>query len=267
MGFLRYQQVRIEADGRLRELSPRLHTIVRATYRQGDQATATVTVHHPAPDTVTAMRATGAVVEVVSGYVEDGPSPGIIVRGRVIAGSVREVRQGTTHTVEVQVRPADVRSADVVPAKSWATVTGREVWDYVVRESGMDAGRPPPDAGADYRGGFTLRGDPSPILRRVARDAGWRYTVSGGVVDVWGDVEAADIGPDTGLIGSAQRSDDGRVSARIQLRPDVRPGSRATIRSRALGASAVTVRVVETDISADSREGSFEVAIVGEEER
>jgi len=267
VGFLRYQQVRIEASGTLRELPPGLHSIVSATYRSGDDATAVVTVHHPAPGTVSALREVGAVVEVVAGYIEDGPPPGVIVRGRVIAGAVREVWRRPQHYVEAQVRPADVRTRAVVQARAWETTTGREVWEHVVRSSGMTAGRPPPDQGAVYRRGYSVRGDPSPLLRVIAADAGWRYTTSSGVVDVWGPADSVPlIAPDTGLIDSAERVDDGRVTLRCQLRPDVRPGSVVAVQSRTLGASAVRVRVSEVVVASDSREGAFELAVTGEVE-
>lgn len=268
MGFRRYQQVRIESGGRLRELPPALATTCRATYREADDAQAVVTIAQPAPSTVSALRADGAVVEVVAGYIEDGPPPGSVVRGRVLLGSVRERWGPGSHVVEAVVRPSDVRTSPTVRARAWQSTTGREVWDHVVTSSGMALGRPPPTAGASYRGGYAVRGAPGPILRRVAADAGWRWAVSGGVVDVWGDVgEAPLIAPDTGLIGSAERLDDGRIGIRCQLRADVRPGGIVAVRSRALGDAAVQVRVVEVDVDADSQGGPFELRIVGEVQR
>lgn len=269
MGFLRYQQVAIESGGVRRELPPSLYSTVRARYQEGDQSDAVVSVWGVSADTVAMMRAPGATVDVVAGYVRDGPSPGEIVRGIVIPGTVRETWREGEHWIEAHVWPADVRAESVVPPRAWESTTGAEVLDYLLSSTGITIGQRPPDRGASYAGGYSVSGDPVRIVATIAEDAGWRWSMSRGVLDIWSDEGGvvADIGRETGMIESAERIDEDRIRVVSQLRPDIRPGSLVQVRSRALGQGGSLVRVVVVDYDADNREGAFTVAIEGEEVR
>lgn len=264
MGFLRYQQVVIEAAGLRRELAPALLSRVQASYGLGASGDASVAVHNPAPQTVGLLREEGAIVEVTAGYIEDGPPPGVILAGRVVVGTVRERWPRPDHVVSCMVRPADVRERGVVTPRAWSSTTGREVWRHVIDSAGMRQGTQPPGRGADYARGFSVQGDPVKALRTLARDAGWSWSLTHGVVDVWaGDTlrQVPDVTPSTGLIDSAETVDGGRLRWTCQLRPDIVPGVRVVVQSRVVGRCVVAVDRV--DVDTDNRDGPFTTTAEG----
>lgn len=264
MGFLRFQQIVIEAGGQRREMPAALLTQVDASYGLGASGDASVTIHNPAPQTVGALREDGAIVDVIAGYVADGPPPGFILSGRVVAGSVRERWPRPDHIVSCMVRPADVRDAGVVTPRAWSSTTGEEVWRYVIDSAGMRQGTQPPGRGADYARGFSVQGDPVKALRVLARDAGWSWSLTHGVVDVWdGDSsrQVPDVAPSTGLIDSAEQIDGGRLRWTCQLRPDIVPGVKVVVVSAVVGRCVVAVDRV--DVSTDNRDGSFTTTAEG----
>lgn len=267
MGFMRYQQIGIEARGRRREMPPGLTSTVRSTLISGEAGSGFVEIINPSSDSVSLLRELGAVVDVVAGYLRDGPVPATILRGAVVRGSVEDRFHGPDRVVSCHVVPGDVRAGPVAP-KAWSRVTAREAIRHVVDSAGIELGSPIPGPGREYREGFVVGGPALKSIATLARDSGWRWATTHGALRLWPDDSSLllvpDVRPDTGLIETPVLVDDGSIRFRCQLRPDIVPGVSLVIESSVLSEGRAQVVISAVDIEATSTDGPFETVAEGE---
>jgi len=103
----------------------------------------------------------------------------------------------------------------------------------------------------EFVGGYTATGRASDVLDSTLRAAGLEYSIQDGAIQALKPGEATTetavvLGPDSGLVGSPERGEDGVVKFRSLLNPLIAPGRRVELASRALAGSCRVEKVTHT---------------------
>lgn len=181
---------------------------------------------------------TGAMVNLLAGYVE----PGLIFQGDIDRSRTVSTRPERVTTIEARDGGRTFSTARISKSYAQATSVLRALDDLA---GAMDLTLGAVDAGVQsqqFADGITLHGYCRDSLDTIAQLTATQWSIQDGVLQILQPTghtgeQAPDIGPDSGLVGSpVPMYDDARRVKGIELTclltPTLKPGRRFMLRSR-----------------------------------
>lgn len=228
--------------------------------RDGAPATVDLTVYHPEPAMVNAIRA-GEPAIVLAGYANDVGSVAI-GGGRPVRKSLDYDRSSVDMPLTVQLSAA-MTTSEVVLAASWPDTTAREVLASAARTAGLVLDD---QSAADvrYPRGYVLAGGLTTALVELARDLGCRWMIDGATLRLWpvdgvARRSASVWTASTGLMSVTPAGADADLRATARLTPALRPG-------HTLRVEGGDVRVLEVTHEIDTVSDTWQTSIAGRPE-
>lgn len=167
---------------------------------------------------------------------------------QIYAGELRvasSTRQGPDWVTKVESGDGERRVREARINKSFARLTFTQMLDELSASLGVGAGNAAELAAkGEFQGairsltkGTLLRGQSADILDRLARSAGYEWSVQDGqlqFLEVGKALQrtAVSLTPDTGLLGSPEIGENGVLTARSYLQPNIIPGRKVHVRSQ-----------------------------------
>lgn len=246
--------------------TPGLRISARVTYKSVRAGEAEIEVYNPAPATIAAAEAKGAVIRLVAGY----GVPELVFEGTAIRDGVMVRREGPDRILSIVARTGGLQLEQVRLSLSYAQGTRvSEVVAEAARQLGLPQGVVRLGEDYDLPPGFSYSGSAGELLQRLISSAGSTLTVRDGALQALPSgadtgEQVARLTPQTGLLGSPTRRKGKKgalVEIEAQLIPGLRPGKRVVIESEALNGVFVA-RDVSFDLDLF---GDFKVAFTARE--
>jgi hypothetical protein len=140
-----------------------------------------VHVYNPAPTTIAAAQAKGAVMRLFVGY----GVPRLIFQGNPVKNGIRTVWEGPDRILQVEAADGGAAFVQAITPVSFATGTDfGQVLDHVLEETGWARGSVVVPEGAQLPYGVVLTGRAAEVLDRIAAAVGARWWVEDGAVNI-----------------------------------------------------------------------------------
>ncbi len=208
---------------------------------QKEPNTAQVTIWNLSRDSRSRLQEKGIETEIEAGYFGN---TSIIYRGQLDYGDT--VRDGADWITTLQSTDGgkQYRGARINVSMSAGTAIGdalREASEALGVGLGnlgeAIASGPARQSATDYVKGLVMSGPAAQVIDKIAKRGGWTWSIQSGQLQITtpGQVinpgEAIVLKQGTGLIGSPESGDDGALSARSLLQPELLPGKRVLVQA------------------------------------
>ena len=224
----------------------RIKPILRVSFRverneQKDPNPAEVTIINLARESRRRLQEKGILTEIEAGYAG---TTSLIFKGDLSYGNT--VRQGSDWVTTLQATDSgkkysgsrvnvafDAGTSIADAMRTAADALGVGLGNL---EQALAAG-PSRESAVEYVKGLVMSGPAAQTLDKIARRGGWSWSVQAGQLQV--TVPGQVINPDevivlnrgTGLVGSPEAGDDGALTARSLLQPELLPGKRVLLQA------------------------------------
>lgn len=239
--------------------SPGLRITGRVSYKNARAGEAEIEVYNPAPATIAAAEARGAVIRLLAGY----EVPELLFEGSPIRDGVMVRKEGVDRILSIVARTGGVQLEQARLSLSFAQGTrASDVVAEAARALGLPLGVVRLGQDYDLPAGFSYSGNANELLSRLVQSAGSTLTVRDGVLQALPSGEDTGelvtlLTPETGLLGSPTRRAGKKralVELEAQLIPSLRPGKRVAVESANLsGVFVVRDVTFEIDLFGENR--------------
>ena len=243
--------------GKLFEADFRFEFEVKRSSRR-EPNTAQVRMFNPCDESIGLLEAAGAMIQLFAGYGE----PSLIFTGsiRKKAGVVVE-ETPTERIFTIEAGDGEQAYQLVRFDKHFAAGTpNNTILDAIVREMGLGIGPGSAELPEHtYANDVTFYGPASRALREVVEDAGASHSIQdGNLVILVGDASTREtavlISSSTGMLGSPEKGDKGKVKFTSFLNPGIRPGRIVSIDAHRVNGWHQVEKLTH---AGDNQQGSF----------
>ena len=260
MGDLTRRVWRLDAGSRVYEGFDML--AIARWPRDGQPGEVDLTVYHPPPGLVAAIR-DGERVSVLAGY-EDNTGAVEIGGGVAVPKSIDYDTTSLDMPLKVQLNATTVTQR-VILSGSWASTSAATVLGFIGRAAGLSIDN---QSGAtlDYPFGYYLEGSVSAEVETIANDLGARWSIDNTTIHLWPadgvrPVTARVWSPQTGLMfASTNGGNAGEIRATARLTPALRQGHLLSMLSTQYKGP---IRVLECTHEIDTKGDTWQSSAVG----
>lgn len=198
--------------------------------------TARVQLYNASPTTAAAARAPGAILQLHAGY---GESAGLCYLGEIVRATPRAERPESVLEIECGDGQA-ARGVSIAATRAGSNILG-DVLGTLSDATGLDLSAPADLLGAQLPAprGVSLSGPALVQINRIIRMARLDWTIEDGAIVITRAGEATRlpalvVSPETGLLGSPEPGQKGRLVVKMRLQPGARLRRILRVESRAV---------------------------------